>query len=92
MVLLGEKGLSPKSGKGSLPREGVVCPYKRHYTCDMIKTKDKKFQLRMLVADYKILKTLAAGENVPMSTYIVRLIRKDARRIGIPQKDIPGER
>ena len=58
----------------------------------MIKTKDKKFQLRMLVADYKILKTLAAGENVPMSTYIVRLIRKDARRIGIPQKDIPGER
>ena len=67
---------------------GVACPYKCHYYGRMIKRKEKKFQMRMLVKDYKLLKILAAGEQMPMSTYLVRLIRKDALRIGIPKKEI----
>lgn len=49
-----------------------------------VKTKDKKFQLRMFVRDYKLLKALADGERISMSAYVAGLIRQEAKKQGIP--------
>ena len=50
-----------------------------------MRTKEKKLQIRMFVADHKMLKALAAGEGLSMSAYLARLIREEAKKQGIPQ-------
>jgi len=49
-----------------------------------MRTKDKKLQIRMFVADYRALKALAAGEGLSMSAYLAKLIREEAKKQGIP--------
>lgn len=49
-----------------------------------MKTKSKKFQLRLYLADHKALKALAAGEGLSMAAYLARLIRREAKKQGIP--------
>jgi len=49
-----------------------------------MRTKDKKFQIRMFLSDYKALKALAAGEGLSMSAYVAKLIRHEAKKQGIP--------
>lgn len=48
------------------------------------RTKDAKLQIRMYVADLKALKALAAGEGLSMAAYLARLVRKEAKKQGIP--------
>jgi len=50
-----------------------------------IKTKKFKFQMRMFNSDYKLLQYLAAGEGLSMSAYLATLIRKEAKKQGIPE-------
>ena len=49
-----------------------------------MRIKSKKLQIRMYVADHKALKALAAGEGLSMSAYLARLIRREAKKQGIP--------
>jgi predicted DNA binding CopG/RHH family protein len=49
-----------------------------------MRTKDKKVQMRMFLADYKALKALASGEGLSMSAYVAKLIRQEAKKQGIP--------
>jgi len=49
-----------------------------------MRTKSKKFQIRMFVADHKALKALAAGDGLSMSAYLAKLIREEAKKQGIP--------
>ena len=40
--------------------------------------------MRMYPADIKALKALAAGEGLSMAAYLARLIRREAKKQGIP--------
>lgn len=44
------------------------------------KTKDKKFQMRMLPEDYRALMQLADRDGVSMASWIANQIRREAKR------------
>lgn len=44
------------------------------------KTKDKKFQMRMLPEDYRSLMQLADRDGVSMAAWIANQIRREAKR------------
>jgi hypothetical protein len=54
-----------------------------------MKTKDKTLTLRMYAQDHSTLRALAAGDGVSMAQYIQRLIRKEAKKQGVPERDNP---
>lgn len=49
-----------------------------------MKTRDKTFRMRLLVAEYKALRALAHGEGLTMTAYLVQFIRREAKKQGIP--------
>ena len=51
-----------------------------------MKKKDKHFDMRLFIADYKALKALAYGDGLTMTAYLVRYIRREAKKQGIPTK------
>ena len=53
-----------------------------------MKTKSNRLQLRLWKEDYSALKALAQGEGLTMTAYLVRHIRKEAKKQGIPTKEI----
>jgi len=46
--------------------------------------KSKHFDMRLFMADYKALKALADGDGVTMTAYLVKYVRRQAARQGIP--------
>lgn len=55
-----------------------------------MKNKSKRLQLRLWKEDCAALKALAAGEGITMTAYLVRYIRAEAKKQGIPTKEIIG--
>jgi predicted HicB family RNase H-like nuclease len=49
-----------------------------------MKTKSKKFQMRLNAAEYRALMLLAAREGVSMSAYLANHVRHQAKKKGIP--------
>jgi len=58
------------------------------YTPSPYRTRDKKLQIRMFLDDYKALKALASGEGISMSDYLARFVRREAKKQGIPTKEV----
>ena len=64
--------------------------YASMYYVDM-KTKEKdgnRVQLRLWKEDYQALKALADGDGLTMTAWLVKFIRKEAKKQGIPVKDV----
>lgn len=55
---------------------------------DEMKTKSKRLQLRLWKEDYAALNALAEAEGLTMTAYLVRHIRKEATKQGIPTKEV----
>lgn len=49
-----------------------------------MKTKDKKFQMRLKEHEREALKKVAARKGVSAASYILGHVRRDAKKMGIP--------
>jgi uncharacterized protein (DUF1778 family) len=65
----------------------VVRVYASMYYYEM-KAKSNRLQLRLWKQDYAALKALAAGEGLTMTAYLVKYIRQEAKKQGIPTKEV----
>lgn len=49
-----------------------------------MKTKSKKFQMRLSAAEYRALMLMSHRDGISMSAYIANHIRREAKKKGIP--------
>lgn len=49
-----------------------------------MKTKSKKFQMRLSAAEYRALMLMSHRDGVSMSAYVANFIRNEAKKKGIP--------